>query len=190
MKTLISILFCFVFIFSSGALLSQTHEDAANSPDEQQVIKWLENLIEPGVSLDNDTILVNEESTRLLNDAAYRLEMYPKEYTWEKTILFISKQQLKQAFWYMINLYQENDKNKELVLRSFMTYDQLFKMDNILVSTFYTYIYMDLGASKFVDGTPVVTAPDVMEGKLNTLKDILYYMDKYRQRRNEQSAHK
>jgi len=176
-----------IFSLSFNMLFAQNTSSVAQSDKDQAIISWLETLSQPGVSLEEDAVVMNAEAERLMTDENYRKEMYPEVYTWEKTMEFISKQELPKAFWYMINLYQDNDKNKELVLKSVLTYEQVFQMDKVLVSSFYTYIYMDLESSVFVDGVPEVISPDIMEGKLNTLKDILYFIAKFRENKTQSS---
>lgn len=146
----------------------------------EMLMAWLEDLNEKGVEVTNDSILISKEFQRVLNSAEYRELLYPKTYTWEQTTAFMQNQMLKQTFWYFINLYSVNDTNKQLVLKSVITYDTLFKMDELLVSAFYTYSFMDPEISVIVDGSPEVIHPDVLEAKLRDVKEIVGYVLKNR----------
>lgn len=143
-------------------------------------LAWLKELYEPGVSMQADSLLINKEAERLLNDAQYRQTMYPEKYTWEAAAGLIQKQEIKKAVWYFINLYTINDKNKELVIKSLLVYDKFFKMDKVLMSSFYTYSLTDPEIGKIENGHAEITAPHIMEKKLNALKTILFYLNKYR----------
>ncbi len=143
-------------------------------------IAWLKDLYEPGVVLQADTLLINKEAERLLHDEQYRQVMYPATYTWEAAGRFIQKQEIKKAVWYLINLYTLNDQNKELVIKSVLVYNKFFKMDKVLMSSFYTYSLTDPEIGKIENGHSEITAPHIMEKKLNALKAILFYLDKYK----------
>ena len=135
------------------------------------------------MTVTDDSIIVNEETARLLNEEEYRKIIYPKVYTWDMVKNSIQTQDLKKAFWFLMNLYLVNDpanQNKELVIKSLLTYDRLFKMDKLLVNTFYTYIFTDPEIGTIADGHSKVTAPHIMDKKLNALKEILFYLDKYK----------
>jgi hypothetical protein len=155
-------------------------QSAASISQDSAILAWLEDLNEESVSVTGDSIKVSAETTRLLTDESYRNLLYPKEYSWEPVVQFIQKQDLKKAFWFLMNLYTVNEKNKDVVVKTFLTYDKLFKMNKILVNTFYAYVLTDPEIGSFADGHFDVTSPHVMEKKLNTLKEILFYLDKYR----------
>lgn len=159
--------------FSQASKISIKSENA-------QIKDWLMDLYEPGVTVADDSIFINAESLRLMNDEAYQKLVYPKVYTWPVALQLIEKQELKKAFWYLINLYEINDKNKDLVVKTVITYDKLFKMDKILVSTFYTYSLIDPQIGTIKNGHSEVTAPHILEKKLQSLKEILFYLDKHK----------
>lgn len=155
-------------------------ESTANDSIKNAVIQnWIDDLHEPGVSFVDDSVYISDESRRLMTDEHYRTHIYPAVYTWDVTKYLIQKQQLKKAFWYLINLYLINDQNKELVVRSVLAYDRLFSMDEILINTFYTYCYMDPEIGTMVDGIPEIQAPHIMEKKLRAVKEILQYVKQY-----------
>ena len=147
---------------------------------DSAVMDWMKDLYEPGVTLSADSLSINKETQRLLTDKDYRATVYPLNYTWEAAIDFIKKQELKKAFWFFINLYLVNDQNKELVVKSILVYDKIFKMDKVLVSSFYTYCLTDPEIGKIEEGHSEITAPHIMEKKLNAVKGMLFYLDKYK----------
>lgn len=148
--------------------------------DREALVEWLSGLYEQGVSFENDSLIISEESNKVLNDSIYRKLIYPKVYNWDQAMRFVQSQELNKAFWYFINLYSINDQNKELVLKCLATYDDLFIVDKMLISTFYTYCYMDPQIGQIVDGTTDITAPHILEAKLRTVKELIYYLDAYR----------
>ena len=184
-KSLCKIIFSTVLFFclsnmSGLPTFAQLSDKETQEDKNQQILDWVNGLYEQGISLENDSLIINEESLRLLNDVDYRNNFYPEVYTWEPAMTYIQSQELNKAFWYFLNLYTVNDKNKELVLRALITYDGLFKTDKILISTFYTYCYMDPEVGQVVDGATDITAPHILEKKLKTLKEIIAFVEKYR----------
>jgi hypothetical protein len=171
-----------VFNFATPKGYSQTAINPVvdSAKKYESGIAWLKDLYEPGVTMQADSLLINKEAERLLNDAQYRHTMYPAKYTWETAARFIQKQEIKKAVWYFINLYNLNDENKELVVKSLLVYDKFFKMDKVLMSSFYTYSLTDPEIGKIEDGHSEITAPHIMEKKLNALKALLFYLQKYK----------
>lgn len=166
-----------------GKAFSQNSDKAiaADSGSKDSVVLvWLEDLYKEEVTVANDSVKIGKETTRLLSDEVYRSVMYPKAYTWQAAVYFIQRQDIKRACWFLLNLYLINDQNKDLVIKSLLTYDKLLKMDKILTNSFYTYVLSDTEIGSFEDGQYKVTAPHIMEKKLNALKEILFYLDKYR----------
>lgn len=172
---------CFLLLLLSSGLIGQTPPpESSEQQANTALLTWLRELYEPGVAVVEDSIVINEEAAKLLKDEAYRKIVYPEVYSWQTTLEFIKQQELKKAFWFMLNLYDESEQNKQLVVKSLLTYDALFKMDKILVSTFYTYSLTDPEIGEITDGKSVVTSPHILEQKLQSLKEILYYLDKYK----------
>lgn len=176
--------FFWIFLFMVSFELSAQE---TNSEDlSVKIIKdWLTDLNQKGLELKGDSLVINQEVLRLLKDESYRDSIYPTTYSWEPALLFIQREQLKPAFWYFINLYSLNQKNKELVVKSVLTYDQLFKMDEVLISTFYTYSFLDPEITRLNDGVPEITRPDILEQKLKTVKEIIGYIRSYRQKKEQ-----
>jgi len=185
-----NIIRCFIAAFFFGTVMgfpapvcSQTAAQPVvvdNKAVDSVVLAWLKSIYEEGVTISEDSLTINAETSRLLTDETYRKLLYPKTYSWEAAKYFIQGQDLKKAFWYLLNLYLVNEKNKEVVIKSLMLYDRLFKMDKILVNVFYTYVFTDPEIGTLAEGQSRVTAPHIMERKLNALKDILFYLEKYR----------
>jgi hypothetical protein len=174
-----NILLIFGFFAVCSDIYGQTSKISIKSNDTV-IATWVKDLYEPGVKVEEDSIFMNEEAQKLMNDEIYRNLIYPKSYTWQTTLNLIQKQELKKAFWYFINLYLVSDQNKDLVIKSILTYDKLFKMDKVLVSTFYTYSLTDPEIGTIKEGKSNVTSPHIMEKKLQALKEMLFYLDKYR----------
>lgn len=159
---------------------SQQPDSTAKARQYDTLIRWFGELNEKGLEIVDDSLIMGKEFQRTLNDENYRRLIFPEDYSWEQTISFIQNQDLKKAFWYMINLYPQSEKNKELVLKSVVTYDKLFKMDELLVNTFYTYSYLDPQVSQIVDGIPEIVRPDIQESKLADVKEIIRYIQYFR----------
>lgn len=178
-----SSLFFLVMCMSPERSVGQTTMQAiaGDSVSKDSVIlKWIEDLYKEDVTIVNDSVKIGKETTRLLSDESYRKIMYPEKYSWEMVVYFIGKHDIKRACWFLLNLYLSDEKNKELVIKSLLAYDKVFKMDKVLTSTFYTYILADVETGTVTDGHFQLTAPHIMDKKLNGLREILYYMDKYR----------
>lgn len=161
--------------------ITVSKKDAVNTLD------LLQTLNEKGLDMSKDSIIESEEFKRIINDKEYRNSIYPETYTWEHTIAYIKSKELKKAFWYLINIYPTSDKNKELVLKSVITYDQLVKMDEVMINTFYTYSFTDPTISEIKDGKPEIIRPDILEIKLNNVKEIVTYVKFYRNEKAKSS---
>jgi hypothetical protein len=144
----------------------------------------LKDLSTKGIDLSKDSLYVSEEFNRLLTEEDYFKSIYPEIYTWEQTIKFIETKELKKAFWFLINLYPKSDKNKELVIKSVISYDTLFKMDLVLINAFYTYAFTDPEISKIIDDNPEIIRPDILESKLRTVNELVQYIYKYREQKD------
>lgn len=178
-----------VFYFLGTSVMGQTNPTPKlDVTKDSSIIAWIKELDEPGVKLIADSLFISKESQRVLADAQYRSIVYPKVYTWEAAKGFIQNQDVKKALWFFINLYLVNDQNKEMVVKSILVYDKIFKMNKLLVSAFYTYCLTDPEIGTIEDGHSEITAPHIMEKKLNALKEMLFYLDKYRSANRKDSA--
>lgn len=157
--------------------------DSVNISKEQvsETLQMLKDLNTKGMDLLKDSLYVSEEFNRLLTDEKYFKTIYPETYSWEQTIKFIQTKELKKAFWFLINLYPTGNKNKELVILSVISYDALFKMDKVLINTFYTYAFTDPEISKIIDNKPEIIRPDILESKLRAVKELTQYLYNYRE---------
>jgi hypothetical protein len=164
-------------------LLSQTTEvqEKHTKEDKIKVLKWLKETTEKGIEMTEDSIKYSKEFIRVLKDKNYRALLYPNKYNWGIVPEFIKHKRLKPVFWYFINLYPENATNKEIVLKSILAYDKIFKMDEMLVNTFYTYSFMDPEISIIKDGKPEIIHPDILEAKLRDVKEMVNYIRQFKE---------
>lgn len=166
---------------SCNLILAQENTNILSDKEQKSVDTWISKLYEVEANLKKDSILVNDEIIRLHRDAEYRKIIYPEIYTWTDALYFVETKQLSVAFWYFINLYKLNEKNKELVVKSFITYNQLLDMEKVLISTFYTYCITD---PKIMDNEKQeIKAPHILEEKLDIVNEIIFFVKEY-QRNN------
>jgi hypothetical protein len=142
---------------------------------------FVKELYQPGLELVQDSIYVSEEFSLMLKDSNYRSVLYPKVYTWNETTELLKAKRLKHAFWFLINLYSEGGKTRELVMQIVLTYDKIFEMDKIMTSTYYTYIFFDPRVSIINNGKPEIIHPDVSERIMNNVKEINNYIQYFRE---------
>jgi hypothetical protein len=159
--------------------------DKLHSEQSKNIMKWISNLYEHGIRTDEDSLFISAEIQNILANEELKSFMYPKKYTWESTVTLLNKMELKQAFWFLINLYPDN---RELVMKTILRYDTLFKMDEVLVSTYYTYSMIDPKVCQIVDGKPNVIRPDLVEEGLMNLKEMVDYVIYYRSIVKEENA--
>jgi len=152
---------------------------------ETAVLTWLADLNEKGLEIIGDSLIMGREFQKVMNDAEYRKLIYPETYKWDEALLFLKNKYLKQAFWIFINLYSENENNKQLVLKSVLAYDELLEMDEMMVNSFYSYCFMDPQISVIKEGKPEIDRPDILEAKLRNVKEIVSYIHVYRKQQQE-----
>ena len=172
--------FFLLFFLISGNTCGQTDNKSVEDADSVMLADFLDDLYSAGVSMTEDSVRIDEESFRLLNDEQYRTAFYPDTYTWEASLNFLKIQEFKKGFWYLINLSMNNEFHKNLVVKTILTYDLMFDMDKALISAFYTYCYMDPSVGSIEDGKPNITAPHILEQKLEAVKEILHFVEKYK----------
>jgi len=146
--------------------------------------KWVNNLYEMGTDAKNDSFFVREETVRLLKDEAYRQATYPAAYSWPGTVGLLQQLELKKAFWHLINLYQEDTANRQLVLGTFFVYDSTMDMARILVSTFYTYAFADPRVCRITNNHPDIFRPDLLEQGQRALKEMVASVWAYRKQKH------
>lgn len=154
-------------------------EDYRMSPEKQAVYeRWLQDLYEMGVEVKGDSIVLNVEAKHILQDTNYYKVIYPSTYHWQSVQVLMKRMALKPAFWYMINIFQQNDpRTRDVVLNAIVTFDQMFEMDKVLISTLYTYIRFDPMVTTVKDGQAMeVERPDIAEQKMLATKEIVGYV--------------
>jgi len=182
--TLVLLFSLFSFVQHIEAQSDVTTSEYKDYTDEENEAaqKFLNNLYQTGIGHAGDSVVYNEEAKLLLASAEYRNLIYPPQYSWEAVREFMNRKALKQAFWYMINIFPSSKENEELVLKMIIPFDDHIEMDKVMTSTFYTYIAFDPLVSKIENGKVVEThRPDIAEQKLASteaiVKNILYYRD-------------
>ena len=158
---------------------SQKNESPTQDHRDSIIIAWVQNLYSSDFIVEGDSAQYLYERNRLLTDEDYRRLVYPETYTWQMAAALIERQQLKMAFWYFINLYMVNEEDKEKVIKCVLTYNNLFRMDEVLFSTFYTYCNTDPKINEIVDGKSKMIAPHIMEEKEDAMIDILAHIKQY-----------
>jgi len=159
---------------------SQNTEGQSQDYRDSVIIDWIQDLYSSDLFVEGDSTRYLLEKERLLGDSVYRQLVYPETYTWPVAAELIKRQELKKAFWYFINLYRDDKKNKDMVLTCFLTYAKLFKMDEVVFNTFYTYCTTDPQISEIKNGEAVMYAPHILEEKEDAMIDILAHMKQYR----------
>jgi len=162
----------------SSSMSAQNDDLGIDTRDNVKSLAWLVDLYEVGTDVSGDTVLINTETRIILDNEDYRDSIYPEVYTWSATTRLMSNQELKKAFWYLLNLYVDDD-NRDLVIKSILTYNSLFHMDQIMEATYKTYALLDPEIGEYVNGKSLITAPHILEKKLNALKEILFFIEKY-----------
>ena len=140
----------------------------------------MKDLYQRGVEMEKDSIRINAEARRILTDSAYRRIIYPTAFSWPAAQELLKRMELKIAFWYLINLYMADTINRKLVLNTLIPFDQLFEMDKVLTSTFYTYALLDPAVCTISNGRPEILHPDRAEYKFHKVKEIIGYIQEYR----------
>lgn len=166
-----SIVIIFLTVCCITGILAQTNQVGGD--------EWLQDLFKHGVEMTDDSIYISQEVLFLLEDETLRAEFYDNQQNLPLTISYIQKGELKKASWNFINLYLMNDYMKDKVLKSVLTYNQMFNMEKVLVSAFYTYCYTDSSIGYIEDGKPVIESPHILEEKLQAVREIIHYMNKY-----------
>jgi hypothetical protein len=163
-------------MLSSYLLLAQEGK-AANKDSANAAIAfvkaWEKDFLDIGMSLDKDSLHINEEAKKLLLDSQYRKSTYPATYNWRNAIELMNKMDLKKAFYHIINLYRTDTARREMALQTFVLYDSLVDMEKILVNSFYTYALTDPEICIFKNGKPVIVHPEILEAKLNTVREMI-----------------
>ena len=142
--------------------------------------EWFKNLTEKGVSSGEKEIFFSDEAIKLLNDSSYRTEIYKDNYSLYDVGISLSNMDIKLAFWQMINIYPQN---KDTLIKYIYAYDKILPVDEIVLSSFYTYAFFDPKITNLSSGKPEVYRPDIFEEYFRRTKEIVYYLN-YLRREN------
>ena len=144
--------------------------------------EWFKNLTEKGVSSGEKEIFFSDEAIKLLNDSSYRTEIYKDNYSLYDVGISLSNMDIKLAFWQMINIYPQN---KDTLIKYIYAYDKILPVDEIVLSSFYTYAFFDPKITNLSSGKPEVYRPDIFEEYFRRTKEIVYYLNYLRRENNE-----
>jgi hypothetical protein len=158
-----------VFLFAG---ITSAQQDSAQQKAKVQLTAWYNNLYERGVRMEGDTIIVSEEAMLAATDASWRKVLYPEQYTWQLTSTLIEGKHIKKALWYMINLYYHQD-HPDLATDVLTSMESSINLSAAMAASFYTFIFFDPEVGHFENHQPVIDHPDVMEGKLNAVRQLL-----------------
>lgn len=164
-------------------IVTLSQEQALALYDSEQEAKiWFENLRKPGVEVKEGTMFFSEEAQKLMNDADYRASVYKEEYGLLDVKQSLSTLELQKAFWQLINMYPEN---KELALKFIYAYDNIVPTDEVVVGAFYTYAFFDPNITTLSSGKPDVHRPDLFEEYLRRTKEIVAYINYFRENKDK-----
>jgi hypothetical protein len=185
--------FILLLVFLLRAETAYSQQDTiikygVSQKQEAEYQAWLDNLYEMGVVVDGDSVFISEEARRTVTDSAYRAILYPATYNWGEAQYLLKQMQLKIGFWYLINLYIEEEKNKEIVLNFILPFDEILEMDKVLLAVFYTYGLLDPAVASLENGKPNIKHPEIVEKKLAAVKEIVSYVLAYRIQKENQKA--
>jgi hypothetical protein len=151
----------------------------------EQAKKWIERQTTPGLRLDSNQMVFDEEVKRIVNDSVYRDSVYRQPYTFKDVAGSLSKGNLRLAFYQMINLYPTD---KERVIKYTTAYDQAVEADKIVKSAYYTYALLDPRITKIEQGRPNIFRPDIMEELFQYANEISANILERRKQSNKQRA--
>ena len=181
MKLKLIFLFTGLLLIRCNTVQSQL---SVNSDSTHAAVKFLRNwekdFLNAGLTINNDSLQLNEEEKKLILDSVYRRQTYPTKYNWPLAIQLLNKMDLKKSFWHIMNLYRTDTAHKELALQTFVVYDSLVDMEKILVNSFYTYALTDPEICSIKNKRPQIIHPDLLEIKFNKMKEIINYILFYR----------
>ena len=178
------ILATFMFCTLSLTVISQTQQQDKKLDTIVENGKywsaWLQDLYDVGVVMEKDSIKINDEARKIIIDSNYRKLIYPPAYTWQAAVILLKQMELKKGFWYLFNLYIIDTLNRKLVIESIVSFEKIMDLEKIMTSTFYTYAMLDPQICNYNNGKLIITRPDIVEKKFNTLKEIINYISIYK----------
>ena len=149
------------------------------------VNKQLSELSTIGLESRNDSLIASEEVMKLLKDDTYRRSIYPEKYEWKDAVALFRNMEFKRAFWHLINLYDTDKEKRDLIVGVFCAYDSVMVMDKVLLNTFYTYALPDPRVCRITNNKPEIYRPDLLEQWLRNMKEILGYVEAYREHKDK-----
>jgi hypothetical protein len=170
MKNLFFLAFCMI----SSAMVAQPAAPSLtlSASEAKAVQDWMKNIYEVGVIAANDTFTITAEARRVAVDSQWRKIIYPATYRWTDAQYLLKNLHIKTGLWYLINLYAENEANREAVLKYLVSLDDILDMQQALTASFYTYIFFDPAAGSIVNGKPVIQRPDILDTKLHAVREM------------------
>ncbi|MFD2937672.1 hypothetical protein [Spirosoma flavum] len=154
--------------------------DSSLAVQEAHWVAWQKDLYEMGVSVQHDSLRINPIVKQLFTDSLLRQVAYPATYTWPAAVGLLQRMELKQAFWYMINLYPTDSTSRNLVMQSMLAYDRMIDINKAILSSFYTYALADPRIGRLVNGKPDIRHPDLLDKQLHVVREITEYVTGYR----------
>ena len=185
MKKLIITLCCLSLILAVMAQDQDKQQILANSITASTDNYWkqqLQELYEPGISMNKDSMHISAESKKVMQNANYRALIFPDAYTWQSARQFLTQLDFKKGFWYLIKLYAADTANRPLVIQTILAYEKAFEINKVLTSTFYTYALLDPKVCVFKNDKIKITRPDILEGSFNKLKEMTNYIANYQKK--------
>ncbi len=186
-RKLILVVICLItFNFSIVAQEKSTEKSITITAEQAQLLQkneeavkeWIEELQTPGVVTSVDQMTFSKEAMRLINEPAYRAEVYKDVYTYEHVKESLQKSEFQKAIWQLINMYPEN---KEHILQYIYAYDKVIPSDKLVVGAFYTYAFFDPKITTIENGKPNIYRPDIFEDYLRRTKEIVSYIAYFRE---------
>lgn len=148
---------------------------------------WLNKQVKPGLNMDSSKITYDEEVKRIISDPVYRDSVYRQPYTWLDVRNTLQRNNIRLAFWQLINLYPTN---KEKVLKIALAYDQAIKGEKLVNAAFYTYAMLDPRITKIEEGKPNIYRPDIMEELFHFANEISAYVVQVRKAKQDSTTKK
>lgn len=140
--------------------------------------QWYKKNTQPGIKYDTTSFTFDEEARRIISDPVYRHSIFKNPYTWKHVKFSLEKNNLKLAFWQMLNLYP---KNKHQVMKFILAYDKLIPTDEVVTSAYYTYAILDPRITTITSGKPDLKRPDILEEIFHDMNEVVEKIISYRE---------
>jgi hypothetical protein len=192
MKSKLQILVILLFIFNSGWSQNENEDELERienfKKEEKKAKAWLDIQYEWNVITKGGNTTYNKEAKKILSDSTYYQFIYPETYTWPTTLILLKKKVIKQAVWYMLNLYgMDKATNTPHIMKTIITLDQALDMEKVLLSSYYSYISFDREIVSIENGkVKEYLRPDIAEEKLSNVKELATLLMNYRKSKQDQ----